>query len=84
MARPSQKRGESGKSHAASISFRNGGRPCHYGTQTGNPGFSLRGAGSLLVQAMTLAVHLPNFAPSEQLLRKTDEAMRNCTSPYLT
>lgn len=45
MARPSQKRGESGKSHAASISFRNGGRPCNYGTVTGNPA-SERGAGS--------------------------------------
>ena len=83
MARPSQKRGESGKSHAASISFRNGGRPCNLSSVHGNPGFSPRGAGSLLVQAMTLAVHLPNFNPSEQLLRKTDEAMKNCTSPHL-
>lgn len=83
MARPSQKRGESGKSHAASISFRNGGRPCNYGTVIGNPA-SERGAGSLLVRAMTLAVRLPNFNPSENLLRKTDAAMRKCTSPLLT
>lgn len=84
MAKPSLKRGESGKSHAAGISFRNGGRPCNYGVTTGNPTWSERGSGSLLVQAMSLGVLLPNFAPSDHLLRKTDAAMRNCTSPCLT
>lgn len=84
MAKPSLKRGESGKSNAASISFRYGGRPCNYGIATGNPTWSPRGSGSLLVQAMTIAVHLPGFNPSEQLLRKTDAAMHNCTSAVLT
>ncbi len=83
MAKPSLKRGESGKSNAAGIAFRYGGKPCIYGTATGNPSWSTRGAGSLLVQAMTLAVRLPGFQPSEMLLIKTDAAMKRCTSPIL-
>lgn len=84
MAKPSLKRGESGKSNAASIAFRYGGKPCNYGIVTGNPTFSPRGAGSLLVQAMSLGAILPGFDPSENLLRKTDAAMEKCTSPWLT
>jgi hypothetical protein len=84
MATPSKKRGESGASNAKNIPFRYGGRPCYYSTNTGNPTFSPRGAGSLLVQAMSLAVKLPGFNPSDSLLRKTEAAMHNCTSPELT
>lgn len=84
MATPSKKRGESGKSNAENIAFRYGGRPCNYGTATGNPTWSPCGAGSRLVQAMTLAVTLPGFNPSESLMRKTDAAMQRCTSSILT
>jgi len=84
MAKPSEKRGESGASNGKTIPFRYGGSRCNYNTITGNPTFSPRGAGSLLVQAMALGAMLPNFEPSDKLLRKTDAAMENCTSPYLT
>lgn len=78
-----KKRGEAGQSNAKNIPFRYGGRPCNYSTKIGNPTWSLCGAGSRLVQAMALGVHLPNFAPSDYLLRKTDAAMARCTSPWL-
>lgn len=84
MARPSEKRGESGASNAKTIPFRYGGSRCNLSTLTGNPTFSPRGAGSLLVQAMIVGAMLPNFNPSDNLLRKTDAAMDNCTSPTLT
>jgi hypothetical protein len=84
MAKPSLKRGESGASNASTIPFRYGGKRCNYSVVTGNPTFSPRGAGSLLVQAMSLGALLPSFNPSVTLLRKTDAAMENCTSPYLT
>jgi len=84
MAKPSDKRGESGAGNAKRIPFRYGGRKCNYSLLTGNPTFSPCGAGSLLVQAMALASILPNFNPSEALLRKTDAAMERCTSPELT
>lgn len=83
MAKKSEKRGESGASNAKLIPFRYGGSRCNYSTLTGNPTFSPRGAGSQLVQAMALGILLPNFNPSENLLRKTDAAMENCTSPLL-
>lgn len=84
MMKRSEKRGESGASNAKLIPFRNGGSRCNYSLLTGNPTFSPRGAGSKLVQAMALGALFPNFNPSSNLLRKTDAAMDNCTSPYLT
>ena len=84
MAKPSEKRGESGAGNAKRIPFRYGGSRCNLSILTGNPTYSPRGAGSLLVQAMALGALLPNFNPSDHLLRKTDAAMENCTSPYLT
>lgn len=78
-----KKRGESGQSNAKNIPFRYGGSKCNFSTAIGNTNHP-RGAGSKLVQAMMLGAHLPGFFASERLLKHTDAAMANCTSPYLT
>lgn len=83
MAKPSEKRGESGASNAKNVAFRYGGSKCNLSTLTGNPAWSPRGAGSKLVQAMSLGVLLPNFEPSDRLVKKTDAAMARCTSELL-
>jgi hypothetical protein len=62
--------------------FRGGGPPCNYSYAIGTPTHP-RGAGSLLVRTMSLAVHLPGFVASDRLLRMTDAAMANCTHPAL-
>lgn len=77
-----KKRGESGVSNAKNIAFRYGGSPCNFDLshrRSDHP----RGAGSLLVRAMNLAVKLPGFEPSAILVKRTDAAMANCTHPDL-
>lgn len=79
-----KKRGEAGKSNAASIPFRYHGRkPPRYNDTSIGASQHPCGAGSRLVNAMRLGICLPNFSASERLMRMTDEAMVRCGSKAL-
>ena len=71
-----KKRGESGKSNAKNIAFRYGGKPCDFNTRIGATRHP-RLAGAKLLHAMELAALLPDFNPSERLLKATDETIEH-------
>lgn len=69
-----KKRGEAGMSNAKNIAFRYGGSKCDLSLRIGHTTHP-RLAGARLLHAMELAALLPNFNPSERLVKATDETI---------
>lgn len=69
-----KKRGESGKSNAENIAFRNGGRPSNLSVKTGATTHP-RLAGAALLHTVELAQFLPGYNPSDRMERAMDEVI---------